>query len=111
MTTDKSFWLTFMRGRQFGALKPIALRWILSATRAAEGHEISARWLSRNGHEFQVSWRKGVAPYISDVESTRRFSGALVHDLQALLSTRKEIIFSPLAQGDDYREQLAALLG
>ena len=46
-----------------------------------------------------------------DGESTRRFSGALVHDLQALLSARKEIVFSPLAQGDDHREQLPALLG
>src|SRR5215469_6630474 len=110
MTTDKSL-VDSMRSRQFGAIEPIALCWILSATRVAEGHEISARWLSRNGHEFQVICCKGVAPYILDVESTRRFSGALVHDLQALLSARKEIFFSPLAQGDDYREQLAALLG
>ena len=68
-------------------------------------------WLSRNGDDFQVICRKGVAPYILDVESKRRLSGALVHDLQALLSARKKIIFPPLAQGDDYREQLAALLG
>src|SRR5215470_18492987 len=68
-------------------------------------------WLSRNGDDFQVICRKGVAPYILDVESTRRLSVALVHDLQALLSARKKIIFSPLAQGDNYREQLAALLG
>jgi len=110
MTTDKSL-VDSMRSQQFGAIKPIALRWILSTALAAEGHQISARWLSRNGHEFQVICRKGLAPYILDVESTRRFSGALVHDLQALLSARKKIIFSPLAQGDDYREQLAALLG
>jgi len=67
--------------------------------------------LSRNDEEFHVICRKSVAPYILDLESTRPFSGALVHDLQALLSARKKIIFSPLAQGDDYREQLAALLG
>jgi hypothetical protein len=77
----------------------------------AEGDEISARWLSRNGDEFQVICRYGVALYILDVESPRRFSGAFVHNLQALLSARKKVIFSPLAQGDDYREQLAALLG
>lgn len=67
--------------------------------------------LNRNGDEFEVGCRKGVAPYILDVESTRRFSGALVHDLQALFSASKKIIFSPLPQGDDHGEQLAALLG
>jgi hypothetical protein len=66
--------------------------------------------LSRNGDEFEVICGKGVAPHILDVESTRRFSGAPVQDLQALLSAREEIIFSPLAQGDDYGEQVAALL-
>src|SRR6266481_9708997 len=54
--------------------------------------------LNRNGDEFEVISRKGVAPCILDVQSTRRFSGALVHDLQALFSARKKMIFSPLAQ-------------
>ena len=67
--------------------------------------------LSRNGHEFQIICRKGVAPYILYGQSTRRFPGTLVQDLEALLSARKEMVFSPLAQGDDYREQFAALLG
>jgi hypothetical protein len=41
MTTDKSL-VDSMRSQQLGAIEAIALRWILSATRAAEGHEISA---------------------------------------------------------------------
>ncbi len=86
-----------------------ALDWTLLGTR--RGLDPLDGSLSRNGNEFHVSCRKGVAPYILDAESTRRFSGALVHDLQALLPARKEIVFSPLAQGDDYREQLATLPG
>src|SRR4029077_9368001 len=83
--------------------------WALLGTR--RGLDALHGGLSRSGDEFHVICRKSVAPYILDSESTRPFSGALVHDLQTLLSARKKIIFSPLAQGDDYREELAALLG
>src|SRR5260370_24270138 len=65
----------------------------------------------RNSNQFQIVRRKHFPFRVLHFQSAHGFSGAFVQNLKTFLAAGEEITFSPLAQSNDDREQLSALLG
>src|SRR5229473_4622471 len=65
----------------------------------------------RNSDQLQIVRRKDFPFRVLHFQPTRGLSGAFVQNLKTFLSAGKEMIFSPLAQSNDDREQLSAFLG
>ena len=64
----------------------------------------------RNSNQFQIVRRKDFRFRVVYLHS-KGLSGAFVQNLKTFLAAGEEIIFSPLTQSDDHREQLSAFWG